>query len=589
MKFKNTIIYISLILVLFIFTTKVNALTYTTQDLDYRESTETLKNPERGFYEPLGLMLKESNNHPNNYSSNLVHLRVGLKAFSGKFNGKGDIPLTQDALNSLDKTIKNVRAGGGSVIIRFAYDNFDGVANPEPSLDMVLKHLDQLKVIFDNNKDTIIYVELGLFGKWGEMHSSSLINTNNVNLILNKMLSIVPEDITVGVRQPGYFANFVGVNRASLASYISKKGDLSYRVGLYNDGYLGSESDLGTFANRSIETSWLKRQATHTFYGGEVVANFASGTPLNTVSYIEREGFITHTTYLNLRWNYTVIDSWKKSTYNGSDEVYKGLSGFTYINNHLGYRLVLRKSDIKTNTYQLDNIEGKILVENVGFANLINKKITTIVITNGTNTYEYKINFDARTILSKSAKEIPFNIKLNNKIPSGKYKLYLRISEYGNIDNNYKSIRFANNNIYNETLSGNYIGEINVLDSFKPTPTTTTKKTTKPLITTTRLTSGQTTISSEMVTTKPMIKTTDKISEKATTSTISISTETTTNNSAEEILYIENDDKEENKKIINKENKKNYTISIGFIILFIVIILYYIVRRSTYERDRIKH
>lgn len=573
---RRIIFFLFIIASLFLFFGNASALNFTAQNIDYRESTDTITNPERGFYEPLGLNLKESNNNPRNYSSNIVHLRVGLKAFSGKANGVGDKLLTEDALNCLDKTIKNVRAKGGSVIIRFAYDNYDGIGNLEPSLDMMLKHLDQLKIIFDRNKDTIIYVELGMFGKWGEMHSSSIINKQNVNLVLNKMLSIVSENITVGVRHPGYFADFVGVDRSSLARLTSKKSDKSYRVGLFNDGYLGSESDLGTYRNRDIETQWLKRQATHTFYGGEVVANFASGTPLNTVSYIEKEGFITHTTYLNLRWNNTVIDSWKNTTYNGSDPLYKGLSAFTYINNHLGYRLVLRKSELKTNTYQLDNIEGRILVENVGFANIINKKITSVVITNGVNAYEYKINFDARSILSKTSTSIPINIKLNNKIPSGEYKVYFRISEYGKIDNNYKSIRFANNNIYNETVSGNYIGKINILNTVKPTPTT------KKKTTTTKKVVNNTITSSKKTTTKQ-----SEIKPEETTSTTITTTEEIILDEGE-VLYVEEDQEIEE---INKreENKRDYSIVIYFIILFIVIILYYIIRRSKYEKDRIKH
>lgn len=40
-------------------------------------------------------------------------------------------------------------------------------------------------------------------------------------------------------------------------------------MGLYNDGYMGSNSDLGTFSNREIETNWLHRVTEETYYGGE--------------------------------------------------------------------------------------------------------------------------------------------------------------------------------------------------------------------------------------------------------------------------------------------------------------------------------
>lgn len=39
---------------------------------------------------------------------------------------------------------------------------------------------------------------------------------------------------------------------------------------MFNDGYLGSSSDLGSFGNRAKCISWLNKKATHTLYGGEV-------------------------------------------------------------------------------------------------------------------------------------------------------------------------------------------------------------------------------------------------------------------------------------------------------------------------------
>ncbi len=436
------------------------------EHINYNETLETFSNPERGFYEPLGLHLKPTDNKALNYSSNLVHLRVNLGAFSKANNGVADLELTDEALDALSKTLQNVKAKGGSVIIRFAYDSFDGKANVEPSLEMILRHIEQLKTVFYENRDIITYVELGFFGPWGEMHTSKVSTTANVSLAIDKMLDAVPEDISIGVRTPNYFVAWAGIERSNIDTFKSIKGTKYYRVGLYNDGYLGSESDLGTFLNREKEVKWLSEQAKHTLYGGEVVGNFGK-VPLNTVEYMSKEAFLTHTTYLNLRWNYQTIDNWKKEIYNGEDTLYVGQTGFKYIDNHLGYRFVLRSSSVKANNGKLDvNFD----IENVGFANLINKKRVTVVLENEENTYEIRTDIDPTTWDSKSTVNINKEIKLPEDIPLGNYRVYLRIAYYGDLknDNNYKAIRLANDEIWNSEIGANYIGTVEVKEYIPP-------------------------------------------------------------------------------------------------------------------------
>ena len=70
---------------------------------------------------------------------------------------------------------------------------------------------------------------------------------------------------------------------------------------------------------------------------------------INTPEFLAYEGFRTHTSYLNIQWNNNLIDSWKKSHFEGKDFEYDGskidsLTGFKYVNDHLGYRFVLRES-----------------------------------------------------------------------------------------------------------------------------------------------------------------------------------------------------------------------------------------------------
>ena len=436
--------------------------------LDYTETTETFDNPERGFYTPVYIKYTENNNkviRESEAKKNLIHLRLDIGQFSKAINGKEDIELTQDMLNSFNQTLKMIKENGETAIVRFAY-TYEGDKNKEPSIDMILTHIKQLCPIFTENQDVISYIELGFFGPWGEMHTSDVCTQENVAKALDVILNNTPEKIKIGVRQPKYYAYWAGIERDKLSENITTSGTKEYRVGLYNDGYLGSESDLGTFNNRELEIKWLGNQANHTLYGGEVVANYASGTPLNTVKYMSEEAFKTHTTYLNGIYNDKVLEAWKNEKYEGKDQLYKGKNGYTYIANHLGYRYVIRKANLQNKVEQGKKLNIELNIENVGFANLINNKIVTIVFVKNDKIYEVKTKIDPTKWKSKQIKKLQFEVELPEKLDDGNWNIYLRISQYGNlkIDNNYQCIRFANEGqMWNQDIGANYIGNTTII------------------------------------------------------------------------------------------------------------------------------
>ena len=242
------------------------------QDINYTESTEKLNNPDRGFYTPVEIIAVPTGTPVKNPKDNLVHLRVGIQAF-GK--SAGNLDFTSDMLNSLNQTLENIRNNGGTVILRFAYDNFVGTGNLEPSIDQIVKHVGQLKPLFETNEDIITSVESGFFGLWGEQHGSTIISKENFKKLLDALIDAVPESRSITVRQPKFFADYVGININQIDTYTASKGSNAYRIGLYNDGYLGSETDLGTYQNREKEITWLESQAKHTVFGGEVVSDRA--------------------------------------------------------------------------------------------------------------------------------------------------------------------------------------------------------------------------------------------------------------------------------------------------------------------------
>lgn len=61
-------------------------------------------------------------------------------------------------LESLNRTLENIRKNGGTAVIQFAYDNFTGKADREPGIDQIIKHIEQLKPFFEKNEDVIACV-----------------------------------------------------------------------------------------------------------------------------------------------------------------------------------------------------------------------------------------------------------------------------------------------------------------------------------------------------------------------------------------------------------------------------------------------
>ena len=428
---------------------------------DYAEITDALSNPERGFYRPCEIIGKQEGNTAKNPKDPLVHMRISLGCFSHnylRYHGQagekdtvdGWDPISDDFLSALNETMDNIRNNAGTAIIRFAYDDYEGIGDLEPSMEGVVAHIRQLREFFAQNADVIAAVESGFLGCWGEQHTSALVEGENrsinIPILVDALLEAVPEPITVSVRRPVYYCYAARVDLEEIGNHRADPDHPYYRVGVYNDGYLGSETDLGTYSNRENEIRWLEYQAGHTLFGGEVVADRATdGVVYNSMDYICREMFRTHTSYLNIEWNGSVIEQWRNTVYEGDDPVYDGLSGFTYVENHLGYRFVLRSS-----TDWGDRIAA--VIENVGAGNVVKPKTVTLHLRSETGAVtEIATSVDVRSWRSREKAEI--TIRLPENLEPGIYTVYLKIA-----DGNGNQIRFANDNPFTEL--GNCIGNI---------------------------------------------------------------------------------------------------------------------------------
>ena len=322
---------------------------------------------------------------------------------------------------------------------------------------------------------------MGMHGAYGEMHSDTNITYNRIAEATNLMLRSTPPELKILTRTGNYSAKVLGfddwgvdfhIDGEKFAEIAKAKGDTMYRVGMFNDGYLGTQYDYGTWGAdcktsicREEGVAWLEKYGINTPYGGEALTTAENYQVINTPEFLSYEGFRTHTSYLNIQWNNNLIDSWKKTLFNVKDFDYDfervdSLTGFKYINDHLGYRFVLREAWI-TDTVGADGIfKAKVRIQNVGFGNLTwNAPVRLAVLDDlegsdldvcPTPTYYDLPDIDSRDIHSRTISiaggdtvmtfdgnnEIEISTKLNIR-GKGRYQVYLKIGD----------IQFANHEV----------------------------------------------------------------------------------------------------------------------------------------------
>ena len=450
-------------------------------DINYNETYDEIINAECGLYGPVFFRFKPEDNDTPLWGGRFLHLRLDISLFCEQYNGE-DILLTEDALTCLDEMLAFIESQGHSAVIRFSYDGyFDGEGVKEPPLEIILMHQEQLGPILSKHKNAIASLETGLLGLWGELHGTEMCNKENIVAIVDKWLEVLPESVCVSVRTPLHYCWWKGIDRADISSDVTNPSDVSYRVGIYNDGYFGSYSDLGTYANREEEVKWLYNQARHTLFGGELMAIQVTETGKTCSSQLEDEAFITHTSYLNGAYSPIAFENLRNEIYNSKDGYYHSQTGYVYIRNHLGYRFVLRQIRMNREVLINDKLLIEATIDNVGFANMVKPKKLYVVLEG--EKYKYTIPVTEHTpregelIVNgdplkwdTGKNKVWIFMNLPNGIKIGDYNVYLKIAyTKADIDDGYGDypVRFANDdvNVWNEELGANYIGKVRIIRS----------------------------------------------------------------------------------------------------------------------------
>ena len=321
------------------------------------ESSQRLINPERGLYAIVKLELSDDVQDVEGMveglftpeQDDLLLCEINLRRFTAK-------PLSDCALRQAESFLNALRKRGGSLILRFLYDwDGRGMASEPNSRERITEHMRQLGPAVRAHADRV-FLHQGLFiGSWGEMHGTRYSSKEDLRVLLSALRGAIGPEVTIAMRTME--------QRHALEDQPGGR-----RLSLYNDGIMGSVSDLGSYPVSDIEKDREKalraqeQLCLRVPNGGEVIYNPAYSGFTQAAETLRR----MRVSYLNRFHDVRALRDW------ASDRcmepgLWQGMDGLDYMERHLGYRYVLQDVRLgRSITGQA--LKVRVRLGNVGFA-----------------------------------------------------------------------------------------------------------------------------------------------------------------------------------------------------------------------------
>jgi len=299
-----------------------------------------------------------------------------------------------------------------------------------------------------DNWDVIFVAKTGFIGPWGEMHSSTnnLTETGTMRDILFGMLDAFPEERIVMVRTP--MQKLAVFENAVLSPEQAHDGSRIARTGFFNDCFLASSSDFGTYESEKTRAQWLDYvggESMYIVFGGETCSPSDYASCENTIYEMEK----LYMTWLNRGWHPDVLKSWTD----------KGC--MPEVKKRLGYRFVLRETEVFKDNHPEGIFGVSFTLDNTGFAAPVNPRLVEIVLRNNETGREFShaVDTDPRFWFPGESVRIDRRIVLPSDMAAGEYTLLLRLPDpcenlYG--DPRY-CIRLANTGVWEEATGSNVL------------------------------------------------------------------------------------------------------------------------------------
>ncbi len=399
-------------------------LTYTPGS--YPESAAELNNPYCGFYRIFAYRLTGKLPDESALSGSIAKAPGRLALLQFNLRDWQNTQIGEDAISQLDFILSHWASSNKQLILRFFYD-WDGKAEEtEPTdLSIIQTHMNQVAEIC-NRYAARVYLIQGLFtGNHGEMHHTHHQSAEAMAALATTLYDATEPSIFLSVRTPKQWR--------AISELTS--GRLDDRMGLFNDGLLGSSSDTGTYSdrNRDSEIAFQNELCASVPNGGEVIILNEYNDLENAISDFSK----MHVSYLNMDYDQEVLDKWKNSYYSG-DDVFYGCSGYQYMETHLGYRYVLRDSSF---SFQPQDARAtlSVTIENVGFSPNYMPFLHEIILISRSNEGQYSYQLKYPVIPTGEKAVLSCTLPVREMTPDT-YDIYIKttdsftaeIIQYGN-------------------------------------------------------------------------------------------------------------------------------------------------------------
>lgn len=481
----------------------IDAKDYFKPDIQYVDGAETFAGPARGYaaggwttFKPEGL--------PNWRGGPGFHSSLWeLSRFSGGREqggkrpppervGGADIPLTDAMKADVRRYLEETRQKGGTLIVRIGYTWSDRAGCEPSDFDIVLGHVKELSQIMADYDDVVVGVEAGVAGPWAEMHSSDYCRPEYMNRILKTYCDNLSPDISILTRTAYYIAAFAGTKSDGLLEMLPFQDKDLKRFGMYNDGYLGTWWDYGTWAGewtREKGCRLLKTFDDHP-YGGELAYvsmdwleknREKSGDLFDTNKWnIVKDWYSQHLNYLRNIGDrrHPLCAFIAKKTF--SSDVYRfegmpdlheydGVDLHKFMYDHMGYRFVVRDARLPKRIEPGKRAMIGLKVENTGFGRLLLPSRAEALFVSGGETFAAAVDgskCDISSIAGSEKRSLPILFTVPNDMKEGEYDVYLRFAAplkdeaVGSVPR--RPIRFANADMWNDELKANAFGKVEV-------------------------------------------------------------------------------------------------------------------------------
>ncbi len=394
----------------------------TKSSLTYAPTSAEFLNPERGFHDDIGLMSGADFRYVRRKGHSIARAVIRLDEYRNR-------PLPVAFLAKLNQQFQLVRTAGIKVIPRFSYNyptgNEDIKRSPDAPLALTIEHINQLKLVLQQNADVIAVIQSGFIGAWGEWHSSGneLDRPQPKAKVLAALLNAVPTSRMVQMRYPDDLrTNYP----QALTIGNAFGGTRQARVGFHNDCFLSNPSDAGTYyPDAPGLKNYISKISPFIAVGGET----CQVTPTEHRSdcpTAEAELAKFHWSYINAYFYKPDLDRWRQE------------GCYARISRNLGYRLQLVRSDFPAKIQQSRQLTGNFTIKNVGYASPFNPRGLEIVVRHRQTGKVYRLpilkplskTHDPRFWMPQAGViTVDVRAKIPQTAPAGVYELLLNLPD----------------------------------------------------------------------------------------------------------------------------------------------------------------